>query len=118
MAAYIHTLIKKQAVSIFKLNAVINIIFGGCAVIALLVINNLENTLVYSADERGKFIGAIAIFLFWIAVSVFTLIKGCRYWMLAAFCTVAISLSVSSLLRAGRNRQTCRRSLFRIISHC
>ncbi|AUU01540.1 lipid IV(A) 4-amino-4-deoxy-L-arabinosyltransferase [Morganella morganii] len=98
MAAYIHTLMKKQSVTVFRLNAVINIIFGCCAVIALLVINNLENTLVYSAAERGKFIGAIAIFLFWIVVSALTLIKGCRYWMLAAFCTVAISLSVSSLL--------------------
>ena len=98
MAAYIHTLIKKQSVAVFKINAWINIIFGCCAIISLLVINNLENTLVYSAEERGKFIIAIGVFIFWIAVSVLSLIKECRYWMLAAFCTLAISLCAGSIL--------------------
>ena len=118
MAAYIHTLIKKQAVSIFKLNAVINIIFGGCAVIALLVINNLENTPVYSAAERGKFIGAIAIFLFWIVVSALTLIKGAATGCSRHFVPWRSVYQSAHCYRSGLNGQTYRRSLFRRMPHC
>ncbi len=82
----------------FKVNALINIVFGGLACLALLLVlapwGPMRHPL-FTAGEGHKALLGAAAFAVWGLFGILALCRGAKWWLLSALCPLGLALAIA-----------------------
>lgn len=96
MAAYAQDYVGQLRTRVFKINALLNGLFGLLGITVLLLMSSglLPNVQLFSPDEWPKLVVGLAIFGGWLLFAVVSLRHNARHWGWAAACPLLLSLLV------------------------
>lgn len=100
IAAYAKDCITRASLRVFRVNGVINLVFGVICALTVLVLGLglLPHHVVYGPQEHSKVALGVFAFLAWAAVGYITLKNRARYWHYAAACPLVFALCAGYLI--------------------
>lgn len=100
MAAYAKDCIANMSMRVFKINGLINLIFGALVALSVLVLGQgfLPHLVIYNGQEHEKIILGILVFTAWAIIGLVTLRNNAKYWPYAAACPLLFALCAGYLI--------------------
>ncbi len=99
MAAYAQDRVAHSRYGVFRINAIINLLFGAVGMVAIVALGTglLPKVIVLGQDEWPKVVMGGVVFAGWVAFALASMRQGGRRWHWVAMCPVLLSLLLGNI---------------------
>ncbi|WP_036769834.1 lipid IV(A) 4-amino-4-deoxy-L-arabinosyltransferase [Photorhabdus australis] len=90
--------VKNGKMKLLKINGMVNVFIGLLAVMALFAMETVTQHSLYQPSEWPKWVLAIVAFGIWGIIGYLCFMLNGKYWLLAAYCSIVVSLAIGNAL--------------------